>query len=220
MKESAVEKNRSMHDLVEGPAGYLERGWVIANHKLVSFHAAFISSVLSLPAAELTARAAAGENIKSVVLQFMFSPMHMELWISLAILYLSWHIAIAVHEMGHFLTAAKLTALNKDSQEKADAALKSGNKFGYYAQMFLLIPWGKFYGVRKENGNFAPDAPYNLAVSAAAPIWSQWLATICLPIAAFFIIVASHWLQIRAAADTARLYGASGAKLPFSLRTP
>ncbi|HQI27487.1 MAG TPA: hypothetical protein PLT20_05320, partial [Sedimentisphaerales bacterium] len=189
MKESAVEKNRSMHDLVEGPAGYLERGWVIANHKLVSFHAAFISSVLSLPAAELTARAAAGENIKSVVLQFMFSPMHMELWISLAILYLSWHIAIAVHEMGHFLTAAKLTALNKDSQEKADAALKSGNKFGYYAQMFLLIPWGKFYGVRKENGNFAPDAPYNLAVSAAAPIWSQWLATICLPIAAFFIIV-------------------------------
>ena len=31
MKESAVEKNRSMHDLVEGPAGYLERGWVIAS---------------------------------------------------------------------------------------------------------------------------------------------------------------------------------------------
>ena len=24
MKESAVEKNRNMHDLVEGPAGYLE----------------------------------------------------------------------------------------------------------------------------------------------------------------------------------------------------
>ena len=34
-------------------AGYLERGWVIANHKLVSFHAAFISSVLSLPVAHL-----------------------------------------------------------------------------------------------------------------------------------------------------------------------
>jgi enolase len=49
--------------------------------------------------------------------------------------------------------------------------------------MFLLIPWGKFYGVKKENGNFAPDAPYNLAVAASAPIWSQWLATIFLPIA-------------------------------------
>ena len=46
-----------------GPAGYLERGWVIANHKLVSFHAAFISSVLSLPAATLaTIAAAEGAN--------------------------------------------------------------------------------------------------------------------------------------------------------------
>jgi enolase len=170
-------------------AGYLERGWVIANHKLVSFHAAFISSVLSLPAAELTARAAEGHNIKYLVLNFMFSPLHAELWISLAILYLSWHVAIAIHEMGHFLTAAKLTALNQDSQEKADAALQSGNKFGLYAQMLVLIPWGKFYGVKKENGNFAPDAPYNLAVAASAPVWSQWLATIFLPIAGFFILV-------------------------------
>jgi len=186
MKESAVE-NRNMHDLVEGPGGYLERGWVIANHKLVSFHAAFISSILSLPAAELSARAAAGENIKSVVLNFMFSPFHMELWISLAVLYLSWHIAIAIHEMGHFLTAAKLTALNKDSQEKADAAMKSGNKAGFFAQMIIGIPWGKFYGVKKENGNFAPDSPYNLAVSAAGPVWSGYLALACLPTAIVFI---------------------------------
>jgi enolase len=86
--------------------------------------------------------------------------------------------------MGHFLTAMKLTALNKDSQEKADAIIQGeGGKFGWYAKMFLLIPWGKFYGVKKENGNFAPDAPYNLAVAASAPIWSQWLATIFLPIA-------------------------------------
>ena len=156
MKESAVEKKRNRHRSAASDgvrvnaAGYLERGWVIANHKLVSFHAAFISSVLSLPAAELTARAAEGQNIKYTVLSFMFSPLHMELWISLIILYLSWHIAIAIHEMGHFLTAAKLTALNKDSQEKAEAALASGGKFGYYAQMLLLIPWGKFYGVKKD----------------------------------------------------------------------
>jgi len=81
MKESAVEMNRNRHRLAArtdgvrvNAAGYLERGWVIANHKLVSFHAAFISSILSLPAVELTERAAAGENIKSVVLSFMFSP--------------------------------------------------------------------------------------------------------------------------------------------------
>ncbi len=164
-------------------AGYLERGWVIANHKLVSFHAAFISSVLSLPAAALaTAAVAEDANIKLEVLKFMF--LSWETIVSLIILYLSWHIGIAIHEMGHFLTAVKLTALNKDSQEKADAVIQGGGgKFGWYATMFLQIPWGKFYGVKKEGGNFAPDAPYNLAVAASAPIWSQWLATIFLPIA-------------------------------------
>jgi enolase len=162
----------------------LERGWVIANHKLVSFHAAFISSILSLPAAELHDVVAAGGDVKTGVLQFMFAPWNFEVYVSLIVLYLSWHIAIAVHEMGHFLTAAKLTALNKGSQEKADAILKgSGSKFGYYAQMFLTIPWGKFHGVKKENGNFVPDAPYNLAVAASAPVWSGWLAGIFLPIA-------------------------------------
>jgi enolase len=190
MKESVVDRSRSRarraatYEVPVNAAGYLERGWVIANHKLVSFHAAFISSILSLPAAELQAKVAAGTTLKSAVLQFMFAPWNIEVYISLIILYLSWHIGIAIHETGHFLTAAKLTALNKDSQEKADAILKgTGSKFGYYAQMFLLIPWGKFYGVKKEHGNFVPDAPYNLAVAASAPVWSGWLATFFLPIA-------------------------------------
>jgi len=34
-----------------------------------------------------------------------------------------------------------------------------------------------------------PDAPYNLAVAASAPVWSQWLATIFLPIAGFLILM-------------------------------
>jgi enolase len=169
---------------------YLERGWVIANHKLVSFHAAFISSILSLPAKQLSDFVAAGGNVKSGVLQFIFSPLNMEVYISLIILYLSWHLSIAIHEMGHFLTAAKLTALNKDSQDKADAILKGGGgKFGLYAQMLLLIPWGRFYGVKKENGNFAPDAPYNLAVAASAPIWSGYVALVCLPTAIVLIAI-------------------------------
>src|SRR4030042_193909 len=168
-------------------AGYLERGWVIANHKLVSFHAAFISSILSLPAAALaTAAANPDVNIKLEVLRFVF--VSWETIISIAIWYVSWHIGIAIHEMGHFLTALKLTALNKEPQEKAEAVVQGGSsKIGWYAQMFLLIPWGKFYGVRKENGNFAQDAPYNLAVAASAPIWSGWLAAIFLPISAICI---------------------------------
>jgi len=158
-------------------AGYLERGWVIANHKLVSFHAALISSVLSVPA---------DVEGKLQTLRFMF--VSWETIVSLAIWYLSWHIGIAIHEMGHFLKAVKLTALNKDSQEKAEAVVKGGGgKFGWYAKMFLLIPWGKFYGVKKEGGNFAPDAPYNLAVAAVAPVWSGYLALIFLPIAAIGI---------------------------------
>ncbi len=197
MKESEVERSSGRSGLAApsgefrvNQAGYLERGWVIANHKLVSFHAAFISSILSLPAKELADVAATTGRVKSGVLQFMFAPWNIEVYISLMILYLSWHIAIAIHEMGHFLTAAKLTALNKASQEKADAILKgSGNKLGYYAQMFILIPWGKFYGVKKENGNFVPDAPYNLAVAASAPVWSGWLAGIFLPIAIFCLAV-------------------------------
>jgi enolase len=171
--------------LQDNKGGYLERGWVIANHKLVSFHAAFISSVLSLPAAELTEQAAAGANIKYTVLNFMFSPMHAEVWISLVILYLSWHIGIAIHEMGHYFTAAKLTALNQDSQEKADAMAEKGGveKLFWTLKIFLTTPWGAFAGVKKDNGNYAPDAPYNLAVAAAGPRWSACLAFICMPIA-------------------------------------
>jgi len=159
---------------------FLERGWVIANHKLVSFHAAFISSVLSVP--ETAAN-------KGDVLRFMF--VSAETFISLAILYLSWHIGIAIHEMGHYLTAAKLTALNKDSQKHADEMRDKGGvaKAFWYFKMLVLIPWGKFEGVKKEEGNFVPDAPYNLAVSAAAPVWSGWLAVVCLPIAVVCIFL-------------------------------
>ncbi|KPJ63898.1 hypothetical protein AMJ44_13760, partial [candidate division WOR-1 bacterium DG_54_3] len=158
---------------------YLERGWVIANHKLVSFHAAFISSVLSLP------DTAEG---KLETLKFMFASA--ETAISVAMLYLSWHVGIAIHEMGHYLTAAKLSALNKASQDSAKAIMdKKGSKgflskLGWYAKMFALTPWGKFEGVKKEGGNFSPNAPYNLAVAAAGPRWSSYLAIVTLPIAA------------------------------------
>src|SRR5512146_891836 len=74
---------------------YLERGWVIANHKLVSFHAAFISSILSLSAVKLDEFVAQGVSVKSAVLRMMFSPLEMDLYLSLLILYVSWHIAIA-----------------------------------------------------------------------------------------------------------------------------
>ena len=156
------------------PGAYLERGWVIANHKLVSFHAAFISSVLSLP------HAVQG---KLETLRFMF--LSLETLVSVAIVYISWHVGIAIHEIGHYTTAARLTALNKASQDAADAMKTKGflDKLVWYTKIFLAIPWGRFGGVKKEGGNFAPDAPYNLAVAAAAPRWSGYLAMTTLPIA-------------------------------------
>jgi enolase len=152
----------------------LERGWVIANHKLVSFHAAFISSVMNLPADAVG---------KLKTLKFMF--LSWETIVSAVILYLSWHIGIAIHELGHYLTAGKLTALNKTSQEHYDVMKDKslGTKLLWLAKAFLLIPWGRFEGVKKDEGNFAPDAPYNLAVAASAPIWSSYMAMIFMPVA-------------------------------------
>jgi len=160
--------------LTPEPAGYLERGWVIANHKLVSFHAAFISSLLSLP-----------DNVEGKLETLKFVFLSAETAISTAILYTSWHVGIAIHEMGHYLTAAKLTALNKASQAAADGMKEKGflAKLGWYAKMFIQIPWGKFEGVKIEGGNYAPDAPYNLAVAASGPRWSGYLAAVTLPIA-------------------------------------
>ncbi len=159
-------------------AGLLERGWVIANHKLVSFHAAFISSVLNLP-----------ETVEGKLgtLRFMF--LSIETVISVAMLYLSWHVAIAVHELGHYVTAGRVTALTRESQETYDAvqAGGAGAKLAHYVRAFLTIPWGRFAGVKKDEGNYAPDAPYNLAVAAAGPVWSQRLAGVCLPAAVVLI---------------------------------
>jgi enolase len=163
----------------------LERGWVIANHKLVSFHAAFISSVMNLPPTV---------EGKLATLRFMF--LSWETIVSAIVLYLSWHIGIAIHEMGHFVTAARLTALNKDSQAAADAMKDKGfvAKLAWYAGIFIRIPWGKFEGVKKDEGNFAPDAPYNLAVAASGPVWSSYMAMIFLPVA---IICLALGLSVR-----------------------
>jgi len=160
------------------PAGYLEKGWIIANHKLVSFHAAFLTSLLNLPA---------DVHGKLDTLKFMFASA--ETAISGAMLYAAWHIGIAVHEMGHYVTAAKLTALNDASQLAADNMKNKGflSKIGWYSSMFVKIPWGKFEGVKNEGGNYFPDAPYNLAVAAAGPRWSRNLAITCLPISALLI---------------------------------
>jgi enolase/phosphoenolpyruvate synthase/pyruvate phosphate dikinase len=159
---------------------FLQEGWVIANHILVSFHVAFISSVLSLPAVEI---------LKGEVLKFIFtSP---ETIFSAIFMYISFHSGIALHEMGHFITAAKLNALNESSQESADRILKAGalKRFLGLIRIFLLAPYGKAIGIKKEGLNYYPDAPYNFAVAAAGPRMSRNVALFFLPPAAILLTI-------------------------------
>jgi enolase len=152
----------------------LQEGWVIANHILVSFHVAFISSVLALPSTSL---------FRWEVLQFIFaSP---ETLVSAVFAYLSFHLGIALHEMGHFLTAARLDALNERALLHAKERLRRplALRFLYYLELLGTIPIGRAFGITREGLNYYPDAPYNLAVAAAGPRTSRNTALATLPAA-------------------------------------
>lgn len=145
---------------------------MIANHILVSFHVAFISSVLALPSTAL---------FKWSVLRFIFaSP---ETLVSAVFAYLSFHLGIALHEMGHFVTAARLDALNERALLHAKERLGGPlpRRWLYYLELLATIPVGRALGVTREGLNYYPDAPYNLAVAAAGPRASRNTALALLP---------------------------------------
>ncbi len=150
----------------------LQEGWVIANHILVSFHVAFISSVLALPASEI---------MKGEVLKFIFvSP---ETIVSALFVYITFHTAIALHEIGHYLTAAKLSALNDSSQRDAERLLSASPVARFFGllKVFLLAPYGRAIGIKRQGLNYYPDSAYNLAVSAAGPRMSRNIAALAIP---------------------------------------
>ena len=139
---------------------YLQEGWVIANHILVSFHVAFISSVLAIPDTATT---------REAVLHFIFlSP---ETIVSALFTYMVFHTAIALHELGHFLEAARLRALSDSIQDSVEARLAGSlsDRLAYLLHLFIRIPYGRAIGIKREGLNYYPDAPYNLAVAAAGP---------------------------------------------------
>jgi len=160
------------------PGYYLEKGWVIANHILVSFHVAFISSVLSLPL-DIIGK---GKTLKFI----FFSP---ETLISALFLWLTWHTGIAIHEMGHYLKAVKLDALNEKllPEAKRNLAQPLLKRILWYLKMFTHIPYGKFPGVIKSSLNYYPNAPFNLAVSAAGPGASRNFSLLFLPLAGILL---------------------------------
>ncbi|MBI5624618.1 MAG: hypothetical protein HY924_12640 [Elusimicrobia bacterium] len=152
----------------------LDRGWIIANHKLVSFHAAFLTSLISITK-EVGTR---GEVLRQMFLSW-------ELVISTAVWYCAWHINIAIHEMGHYLAAVKTNNLRPELAEPALKKLSApaGERWLWYLEMFLKIPWGAFTGVTREAGSFHPSVKsQNLAVSAAGPAASLLLGWATFPL--------------------------------------
>ena len=158
----------------------LQEGWVIANHILVSFHVAFISSVLALPAAAI---------FKADVLRFIF--VSWETLVSGLFMAITFHVGIALHELGHFVTAARLNALNESVAVEVRPKLDRPffGRMLFLAGMFLRIPFGTAPGVKREGLNYYPDAPYNLAVAAAGPRASRNVAIVTLPVAAALLTI-------------------------------
>lgn len=162
----------------------LDRGWIIANHKLVSFHAAFLTSLLSIS----TSVASRFDVVRQMFLSA-------EVLISAAIWYAAWHTNIAIHEIGHYLAAVRTNNLRPELAGPAQEKLRQGGlgRWTWYLEMFAKIPYGKFQGVHKESGSFHPSVKtQNLAVSAAGPRASLVLSEWTLP-PGFILVALGLW---------------------------
>jgi enolase len=168
-----------MMTVAEKVRQYLHSDHVIANHILVSFHAAFMSSLLNIPS----------DLYGTQVLQFVF--VSYETLVSAVFWVFVFHAGIAIHEMGHYLSAVRVNALKDDLLPDARRRLSAPltRRLLWYLRMFLLIPYGAFRGVKREGLTYYPEAPFNLAVAAAGPRASRNLAGIMLPAAVALLII-------------------------------
>ncbi len=165
---------------MENNKSRLEGGWTLANHILVSFHIAFILSLLNLPA-----------DIAGTwsVLAFVFASYETVIsaffWFSVAI------IAIGIHERGHFIAAVKQQVLNPKYLPKAEKKLNASffMRLIYNISMVLKIPFGKFGGIKREGLTYYSANPFNLAVAASGPRASRNTARIALPFSVIFLIL-------------------------------
>jgi len=185
----------------------LQEGWVIANHILV-----FISSVLALPGAAV---------FKAEVLRFIFASW--ETLVSALFMAITFHLGIALHELGHFVAAARLDALNESVAVEVNAKLDRPffGRVLFLAGMILRIPFGTAPGVKKEGLNYYPDAPYNLAVAAAGPRASRNVAMATLPVAVALLAIGLG-AELTAAIYAGRLFLGIGlvSFLDFRLADP
>jgi enolase len=158
---------------------HLYSSQVIANHILVSFHVAFISSLLNIPP----------DLFGPDVLTFVF--VSHETIISALFWFLCFHIGIAVHEMGHYLRAVKVNALTDTLMPQAKRMASSSliKRVLWFAGMFVRIPYGAFRGVKRDGLTYYPEAPFNLSVAAAGPRASRNLCLVMLPCAILMLLI-------------------------------
>ncbi len=165
----------------------LDRGWIIANHKLVSFHAAFLTSLMSISPH-------VGSRLD--VIKDMF--LSVEVFISAVIWYAGWHVNIAIHEIGHYLTAVRTNNLRPELAAVAQEKLKLGlpGRMFWYLEMFVKVPYGRYAGVNKEAGSFHPSVKtQNLAVSAAGPRASMKLSALTFVPGILIALAGMQWGQ-------------------------
>ncbi|HEX9111040.1 MAG TPA: hypothetical protein VF845_06140 [Terriglobales bacterium] len=139
------------------------------------------------------------------VMRQMF--LSVEVVISSAIWYVAWHSNIAIHEMGHYLTAVKTNNLRPEFAAPAEQKLKQGllGRWLWYLEMFVKIPYGAFQGVHKESGSFHPAVKtQNLAVSAAGPRASKVFSQITF-LPGIFLILLGLYAKFPAAVYAGRL---------------
>ena len=213
--ESLLSCRRYCLASLQGPSETpsLDRGWIIANHKLVSFHAAFLTSLLSIPLHVAS---------KFAVMREMF--LSVEVIISSVIWYAAWHTNIAIHEMGHYLAAVRTNNLRPELAGPAKEKLGQGavRRWLWYLEMFVKIPYGAFQGVHKEAGSFHPSVKtQNLAVSAAGPSASKVLCQIMF-LPGIILILLGLYLAVPASVYMGRLLFTIGAValLDFLLSDP
>jgi len=160
----------------------LDRAWVLANHKFMSLHAAALFPYYIDSIAKLFSGQAAGMAVPIFGWEVLFFVM---------MTYVTWHLAVAIHEMGHYFVAVRAKALHELSQSNGEAMLRKSfiTRIPWIVNMFVKIPWGRFEGINKTSGTYKPNGPTNLRVSAAGPVTSGYMAIVAGAVAVIFLLI-------------------------------
>jgi len=131
---------KSLSSRTRGAA--LDRAWVLANHKFMSLHAAALFPYYIDHIAKLFGR----QPVEMTLPVFGW-----EVFFFIVLTYVTWHLSVTIHEMGHYFVAVRAKALHEPSQSNGEVMLKRSfiGRIPWIFNMFFKIPWGRFEGIKK-----------------------------------------------------------------------